>query len=48
MNRVTDHSPLLPVWYEAAKDLGYTVNDPNGPQKEGKYYYHVFSTVYAP
>ena len=33
-------SPMIPIWYEAGKILGYTVGDPNGPQKEGTFIFH--------
>lgn len=31
----TNMIPLLDVWFDAARELGYQVADPNGFQQEG-------------
>ncbi|ODM93587.1 Oxygen-dependent choline dehydrogenase [Orchesella cincta] len=30
----TDTPPFLPIWFEVARELGYSIGDPNGYQKE--------------
>ena len=32
----TDVPPILPIWFEAGQELGYSINDPNGYQTESK------------
>lgn len=31
------NSPILPAWFRAAEELGYSVSDPNGNQTESKH-----------
>ncbi|KAG4071087.1 hypothetical protein HA402_013401 [Bradysia odoriphaga] len=31
----SNHSPMIPMWFEAGRELGFESGDPNGFQKEG-------------
>lgn len=33
----SNHSPMIPMWFEAGRELGFETGDPNGFQREGIY-----------